>query len=125
MHILNYSDTELKHLILQYTKSTQFISCFGIKNIENIQIDSVVNKNILTDESLTDNQFYFTLCNSAYGNIIFVSDTFLNKCHIEYAPSFGPDVSISHLPNNEILLFNQVSLVNATINVLGYLVTIN
>ena len=125
MNILNLNESELLNLILTYTKSNEFISKFGLKTLENITIQSIVNKKIIVDTTLDDNVFYFALCNGSFASIDYTASPYVPVCSVELLPLVGPSQIVSYLPNNELLLFNKVLLTDTSLNILGYLITIN
>lgn len=125
LHLLQLNDSELKTLVLNYCKSQQFIEKFGQKTVSNIQIDFVQYKKFIVEETLTDNQFYFGYCNGSFASVNYTTSIYTPTCSLELKPLVGPNTIISYLPNNELLLFNYINLIDTSVNFIGYLITIN
>lgn len=117
---LQFDKEHLRNLILPFTQTSDFISLFGQKNIENINIVSPVSKNFDANFTLTSNQFYFGFCNGSFNSVDFTTTLFSPVCNTILTDTVSP-FNTSFLPDNtQLNLFNSIELDFCTLDFQGF-----
>jgi len=123
INFLLLNDDQILNLVLKFTKSTNFINLFGVKNINDIQILRFDTFNTNLPINKDENIFYFGFVSKSNN----YDSSLIKYVNLNYFNDITLTTNFSASTFETLTLFNQVDIdnVDVSLSFVGYILKIN